>query len=114
MRQREDDMVMVTGQEPRVLEGQPALGLEVRALRTGPVPTGVIPDAGHMTVRTRLHMSTEGSSPALHEGMRGSPDVTRQRMRLLVGQIRIFEDGLERHEAHQCLRTREGSILGLF
>jgi hypothetical protein len=59
-------------------------------------------------------MSTEGSSPALHEGMRGSPDVTRQRMRLLVGQIRIFEDGLERHEAHQCLRTREGSNLGLF
>ena len=34
MGQREDHMIMVTGQEPGLLEGEPALGLEIRALRT--------------------------------------------------------------------------------
>jgi hypothetical protein len=62
MGQGEDDMVMITGQEPCLLEGEPALGLEVRALRTGPMPTGpmptgVVPDAGHMAIGTRLHMA---------------------------------------------------------
>src|SRR5262245_20533351 len=30
MGQGEDDMVMITGQEPRLLHSQPALGLEIR------------------------------------------------------------------------------------
>ena len=34
MGEREDHMIMVTGQEPRLLEGEPPLGLEIRALRT--------------------------------------------------------------------------------
>ena len=34
-----------------MLEGQPALGLEIRALGTGPVATGIIPDAREVAVR---------------------------------------------------------------
>jgi hypothetical protein len=34
MREREDHVVMVTRQEPRPLQRQPALGLEIHVLRT--------------------------------------------------------------------------------
>jgi hypothetical protein len=57
MGEGKDDMVMVTRQQPRLLESQPALGLEVGTLRTRPMPTGVVPDAGHMAIGTRLHMA---------------------------------------------------------
>ena len=57
MGQSKDDMVMITGQESGPLEGQPALGLEVGTLGTRPMPTGVVPDAGHMVIGTRLHMA---------------------------------------------------------
>ena len=80
MGQGEDDMIMVTRQEPRLLEGQPALGLEVGTLGTRPMPTGVVPDARHMAVRTGLDMAAEGGRPALHDGARGSADVGGQGM----------------------------------
>ena len=44
MRQGEDHMIMVTRQEPRLLQRQPALSLEIRALRTGAMPARVVPD----------------------------------------------------------------------
>src|SRR5215467_14387008 len=47
-------MVMITGQEPRLLEGEPALGLEVRALGTGAMPARIVPDTGDMAVGARL------------------------------------------------------------
>jgi hypothetical protein len=68
-----------------------------------------------VAIRAGLDMAPEGCGPALHDGARGSPDVTRQRMRLLVGRIRILEDGLERDERHWCLRTRDRRLsLGCF
>jgi hypothetical protein len=106
MGQGENAMVMITGQEPRLLEGKPALGLEVRALRTGPMPTRVVPDARHMAVRTGLDMTAEDRRPALHDGAGGSADVGGEQVRLLVGWKRVLEDGLERHEGHRCLRPR--------
>jgi len=54
MGQGEDDVVMITGQEPRLLECEPALGLEVRTLRTGPVAARVVPDTGDVAVGARL------------------------------------------------------------
>ena len=39
MRERKNHMVVITGQKPRLLESQPALGLKVGALRARPVPT---------------------------------------------------------------------------
>ena len=99
-------MVMITGQEPCLLEGEPALGLEVGALRTGPMPTRVVPDTRHMAVRTGLDMTAEERRPALHDGAGGPADVGRERVRLLVGWKRVLEDGLERHEGHRCLRPR--------
>ena len=68
-------MIMVTSQEPRPLQGQPALGLEIGTLGTRPMPTGVVPDARHMAVGTGLHMAAEGRRPALHNGVGGSADV---------------------------------------
>src|SRR5512132_435883 len=111
MGQGEDDMVVITPQEPRLLEREPALGLEVRTLRTGPMPTGVVPDARHMAVRTPLDMAAQRRRATLHDGPRGAPDVSGQGMRLFVGGKRVLENRLERDEGHRCLRTREGTIL---
>src|SRR5262245_34136364 len=106
MGQGEEDMVMITGQEPRLLHSQPALGLEVGTLRARPMPTRIVPDARHMAVRTGLDMTTESRRPALHNGAGGSADVGGKRVRPLVGGKRVLEDGLERHEGHRCLRLR--------
>src|SRR5438128_11537237 len=105
MREGEDHMIMVTRQEPRPLQCQPALGLEIRALRTGPVPTGVVPDAGDVTVWTRLHMAPQRRRPALHDRAGGFPDMGGQRVQRLVGRKGVLEDRLQRDECHRCLRT---------
>src|SRR5499427_10651656 len=106
MGQGKADMVMVTRQEPRLLESQPALGLEVGTLRTRPMPTGVVPDAGHMTIRTGLDMAAQRGGSTLHDGVGGSAHVSRQGMALLIGRKGVLEDRLERDERHRCLRTR--------
>jgi hypothetical protein len=105
MREREDDVGMVTGQQPRALEDQPALGLERGALRTGPVAARVVPDTGDVAVGARLDMTTQGGCPALHKGVRGFADVRGQGMGLFVGGKGVVEDRLQRDERHQCLRT---------
>jgi hypothetical protein len=61
-------MSMVPGEEPRLLEGQAALGLEVGAWRTRPVPTGVVPEAGHLAVGTGWHMAAQRRGATRHEG----------------------------------------------
>ena len=98
-------MVMVTRQEPRLLESQPALGLEVGTLRTRPMPTGIVPDAGHMTVRTGLDMAAKRVGATLHDGVGGSAHVGGQGMALLIGWKGVLEDRLQRDERHRCLRT---------
>ena len=111
MGQGEDDMVMITGQESCLLEGEPALGLEVRALRTGPVAARVVPDTGDVAVGARLDMTAQGGCPVLHEGVRGSAHMGRQGMALLIGWKGVLEDRLERDERHRCLRTRGRRLL---
>ena len=106
MREREDHVVMVTGQQPRLLAGEPALSLEVGALGARPMPARVVPDARHMAIRTGLDMSSEYRRPALHDGACGFADVGGERVRLLVGWKRVLEDGLERDKRHRCLRPR--------
>src|SRR5215510_3351008 len=96
MREREDHVVMVTGQQPRLLEGEPPLGLEIGALRACPVATGVVPDARHVTVGTGLHMATKGRRSALHNGACSSADVGGQGMRLLIHGKGVLEDRLQR------------------
>src|SRR5262249_55166700 len=105
MGQGEDHVVMVTSQQPGLLEGEPMLGLEIGALWTGPVPTGVVPDAGHMDVRTRLDMAGQRGRPALRVGARGFADVRRQGMGVFIGGKGLLEDRLQRDEGHRCLRT---------
>src|SRR5262249_53519431 len=106
MREREDDVVMITRQEPRPLPRQPALGLEIRTLWTGPVAARVVPDTGDVAVGTRLDMTAQSGRPAPDEGMRGSAHVGRQGMGVLIGGKGVLEDRLERDERHRCLRTR--------
>jgi hypothetical protein len=103
MGQGEDHVIMVTGQEPRLLENQPALGLEVRTLRTRPVPTGVGPDARHVAVETGLDMAPEGRGPALHDGARGFADVGGQGMGTFVLGIAQAEDILQGQKPHAVL-----------
>ncbi len=90
---------------------RPALRLDLRSRswlrrREAPTVAGVVPDAGHMAVRTRLHMAAQRCGPARHDGTRRFPDMRGQRVYLLIGWKRGLEDGLERHESHRCLRTR--------
>ena len=106
MGQREDHVVMVTGQQPRPLEGQPALGLEVGALGTRPVATGIVPDARDVAVRAGLDMAAQHRRPALHDGPCSAPDMGGQGMALFVGRKGILEDRLQRDERHRCLRRR--------
>src|SRR5262249_35217452 len=106
MGEREDDVVMITRQEPRPLPRQPALGLEIRTLWTGAVAARVVPDTGDVAVGARLDMTAQGGCPALHEGVRGSAHVGRQGMALLIGGKGGLGDRLERDERHRCLRTR--------
>ena len=106
MGQGEDDMVMITGQEPRLLEGEPALGLEVRTLRTGPMPTRVVPDTGDVAVGARLEMTAQGGRPALDDRTGGFPDMGGQRVQRLVGGKGVLEDRLERDQSPPCLRTQ--------
>src|SRR5215831_14200407 len=105
MGQREDHMIMVTRQEPRLLPRQPALDLKIRTLRTRPMPTRVVPDTCDVAVGARLDMAAQRGGPTLHERACSSADVERERMRLLVGGKRVLEDGLERHEGYRCLCT---------
>src|SRR5262245_1062970 len=87
------------------LHGQPALCLEIGALRTGPVATRVIPDAGHMAIGTRLHMAPQRGRPALDDRAGGAADMGGQRMGLLVGGKRVLKNSLEGDRAH---RPRSG------
>src|SRR5215813_6482269 len=114
MGQREDDMVMVTGEQPHLLEREPALGLKVRALGAGAMPTRVVPDTRHMTVGARLDMAAERGGATLHDGTGRFPDMGGQQVGLLVSRKRVLEDGLKRHEGHRCLRTRLRTIGGVF
>src|SRR5436853_722766 len=102
MRQGEDHIVMVTRQEPCPVQGQPALGLERRALGTGAMPARVVPDTGDVAVGARLDMPAQGGGPALHEGVRGAAHVGRQGMALLIGGKGVLEDRLERDERHRA------------
>src|SRR5262249_40148146 len=106
MRQGEDDMVMVTGEQPRALEGQPALGLEIRALRTGAMPARVVPDTGDGAVGARLDMTAQGGRPAPDDGMRSAAHVGRQGMALLRGGNGVVEERLECDKRPRGLRTR--------
>src|SRR5262245_28368598 len=106
MGQGEDHMIMVTGEQPCPLPRQPALSLEIRALRTRPMTTRVVPDTGDVAVGARLDMTAQSGRPALHDGACGSADMGGERVQLLVGWKRLLEDGLERHEGHRCLHPR--------
>src|SRR5262245_7779451 len=96
MGQGEDRMIMVTGEQPCPLPRQPALSLEIRALRTRPMTTRVVPDTGDVAVGARLDMPAQSGRPALHDGACGSADLGGERVHLLVGWKRLLEDGLER------------------
>src|SRR4030095_5009824 len=74
-------------------------------LRTGPMPTRVVPDACHMAVRTGLDMTAEYRRPALHDGACGPADVGGQGMRLCIRGKGGLEKRLRVHEGHRGLRT---------
>src|SRR5205807_8002090 len=70
-----------------------------------PMPTGVVPDAGHMTIRTGLDMAAKRVGVTLHDSVCGSAHVGRQGMALLIGRKGVLEDRLQRDERHRGLRT---------
>jgi hypothetical protein len=98
MGQGEENLVVSTGPQPGLLESEPTRGLEVRALRTRPVPTGIVPDARSVPLRTGLHMAAQRCGPPLHDGAGGFPDMTRQGGRACVVGICGLEEMLESHQ----------------
>jgi hypothetical protein len=78
----------------------PAFGLEIGVLGTRPMAAGVVPDAGHVAVRTSLDMPPESGGPALHDGTRGAPHVAGQRMSAFIVGIARAEDLLQGQESH--------------
>ena len=106
MRQGENRVVVIAGQQPGALHRQPALGLEVCALRTRAMAAGVVPDAGHMPVGTGLDMASQRSSAALHDGAGGSADVGGRGMGMFIGGKRVLADDLEGNKAHRPSPTR--------
>ncbi len=107
--QGEDDVVMITGQQSGALHGEPALGLEIRTLRTGAVAARVVPDARDMPVGTGLDMAPEGGGAALHNGTGRAANVEGQEVRLLVSGKRVLEDLLQGDGAHGP-RSRAGVL----
>src|SRR5262249_56626614 len=95
MWEREDAMIMVTGQQPGALQGQPAFGLEVRTLGAGAMPTGVVPDAGHMPIRAGLDMAPQHGSAALHDRAGRAADMAGQGGGLGGGGESNLENGFQ-------------------
>src|SRR5438128_12552269 len=114
MGQRADDMGMVTGEQPRLLECEPALGLEGRALGAGAMPTRVVPDPQHMAVGARLDMAAERGGATLRNGPCGAPDLGRQRMGLLLGRVLVQQLSVEPQERNQGFPPRERLVWGVF
>jgi hypothetical protein len=106
---------MVTGQQPCTLQGQPALRLELRALRTRPMPTRVVPDTRHVTVGARLDMAAQRGGPTLHEGTRGPPDMGGQGMGAFVLRIAHTTDVLQGQEPQRVpTRATMKTLIALF
>jgi hypothetical protein len=96
MGDREDDMIMIAGQQPRLLLGQPPFHLYPGTLGTHPVATGIVPDPFHMAFRTRLDMPTQQGGATHQDRPDRTPDMTRQGMTALIRRIAQLQDRLER------------------
>ena len=78
MRQGEDKVVMgAVSQQPRLLKLQPALDLDLIALRARAVLTGVVPDSLHVPLGAGLNMTPQGRRAAVDEIPGRSADMGR-------------------------------------
>src|SRR6266508_1744104 len=79
MRDGEDDMIMLAGQQPRLLAGHPTLDLHPGTLGAHPVPTGVVPDSLQMLVRAGLDMTTQLRGATRQDRPHRPPHIVMQR-----------------------------------
>ena len=94
MRQGEDRVVVVAGEQFCFDFIQPALGGQGRALGAGGVFAGVVPDLLHVAVGAALDVSAERLGAALHDGPGRLDFVQRLRMGLQIGVEVVLEDAL--------------------
>jgi len=99
----EDDMVVIAGQQPRLLPHQPALDLEPGARRAHPMPTRMIPDAFHMPLRAGLDVATQARGATGQQRPHRLPHVGWQRVTLLKCGIAALEDLLYGDLSHALL-----------
>jgi hypothetical protein len=85
-------MVMVAGQQPRLLLAQPALRLEPGALRAHPMATGVVPHPFHMPIWTGLHMPPKPCGTTRQDRPHGPTHMVWQRMAAFVSGIASLQD----------------------
>ena len=83
----EDDMIMLAGQQPSLLRGEPAFDLHPGTLRTHPMPTGVVPDPFEMPLRTGLDVSTQQRGATRQDRPHRPTHIVRQRVRARIGRI---------------------------
>ena len=99
MRQGENDMVMVTGQQPGLLAHQPALDLQPGTLGTQPMATGIVPYSFDMPLRTGLDMATQHRGATDQQRPCRLSHLARQRMAAFKRRVALLQNLLHRHPA---------------
>jgi hypothetical protein len=92
----EDDVEVVAGQQLSRPGLEPAVDLDVGALRARAVPAGVVVDADRVAVGTGADVAPERGGAALLNGASRLVDVERQATRACVACEALLEDPLER------------------
>jgi hypothetical protein len=92
MGDREDDMIMFAGQQPRLLLGQPPFHLYPGTLRAHAMPTRIVPHAFHMAIRAHLHVSTQHGRATDQDRPDGPTRIIGQAMRAGIGRITQLEN----------------------
>ena len=84
MRDGEDQMMVCTGEQPRLLRFEPAFGRNRLALRTAALVTGVVPRALDVPLRAAADVAAQRDRTAVRKPVGGAMDKQGQLMRLRV------------------------------
>jgi hypothetical protein len=92
----EDDMIMLAGQQPRFLLGQPPFALSPGTRGTHPVTTRVVPHAFEMALGTGLDVSTQQRGTTCTNRPHRTTHLLGQGMTTFIRRIAPLQNRLER------------------
>src|SRR5262245_34337715 len=94
-------MLVIARQQPRPLALQPLGNLQLRALRTTPMATRVVPHALGMPLRARLHVAPQRGRATTPETMHRLTDVHGERVGPFILGIVGIKEVLEDTTGHE-------------